>query len=255
VKGVLYSEWTKFTSLRSTAYTLAATALIGVGVTGLVAAGQARQYALADAADRADFDPSTIMRSFLLTQLTIGVLGVLVVTSEWATGMMRTSLTVVPGRGRLFAAKALVFTSVALVAGQAVGFSAFLLGQRLLASGDAPHLALGDPGVLRSVIGYGLYLALTGLLGVALGTLLRSTAGSLAALVAATLLVPAFMPALPRSWAEFMHKWWPPTAGTRVMALAPEAHSFGPWAGLTVLAGAVAAVTAVAVVVFRRRDV
>ncbi|GAA3391761.1 ABC transporter permease [Cryptosporangium minutisporangium] len=252
---VFHSEWTKLVSLRSTAYTLASTAVCGVGLAFLISAGQATEYTSGDAAARAEFDPAIGLRSILIAQLTLGVLGVLVVTSEWSTGMMRTSLVAVPRRGGLLAAKAGVFGGVALIVGELVGFVAFLVGQRTLADGGAPHLGLGEPGALRAAAGYGLYLAAIGLLGVALGTLLRSTAGALATLVGATLLIPAFTPALPTALADFLQTWWPPTAGLGILAVTPEPHGLGPWAGFGVLLGSVAVVTAIAAVVFRRRDV
>jgi len=172
---VLRSEWTKLRSLRSTVCTLLAAGVLAIGLSVLFANGAGRRL---DA--QGGFDPTAVsLQSFILVQLAISVLGVLVVTSEYGTGMIRTSLTAVPRRGRLLAAKALVFGAVALVCGQVVAFTSFLVGQAILNRTGLRDAALGEPGVLRAVIGCGLYLAMIGLLGVAVGVLTRTTAGAI----------------------------------------------------------------------------
>lgn len=256
VTDVLFSEWSKICSLRSTAYTLLATIALGVGLGLLFTAAGAAQYEDSSAADRLDFDPTaTSIKSYIIAQLAVGVLGVLVVTSEYATKMIMTSMVSVPRRSWLLGAKAAVFAAVALVVGQIVGFAAFFVGQPVLDARDAPSVSLGDPGVLRAVFGCGLYLAAIGLLGIALGTLLRATAGALAVLVSVTLLVPTLVTALPTSWETNVQKWWPTNAGSQIMAVHRDPDMFGPWAGYGMLCAWVALILAIAFAVFRTRDV
>jgi ABC-2 type transport system permease protein len=205
---LLRSEWTKLRSLRSTAYTLLALLGIGIGMSALVAAGTAGRYADLTPEELATFDPTMqSLQSFFLVQLVISVLGVMVVTSEHATGMIRTTLTATPRRGRLLAAKTLVFAGVALVVGQVQVFGAYLLGQAMLAAGGVPHTTLADPGVLRAVVGGGLYILVIGLLAVAIGTLVRATAGAVTVMVGVTLLVPALSSLLPE-WARPVLLFW-----------------------------------------------
>ncbi|MFI6376550.1 ABC transporter permease [Streptomyces sp. NPDC050546] len=253
---VLRSEWMKIRTLRSTTYTLLVTIGLGVGLGLLFTAAGAAGYGSGSAGDKASFDPTaTSVKSYILAQLALGQLGVLAVTSEYATGMMRTSLTAVPRRARLLGAKALVFCVVALVVGEIVAFAAFFAGQPVLRARDVPSASLGDPDVLRAVFGCGLYLAAIGLLGIALGTLLRATAGALAVLVSVTLLIPVISTALPGSWPNAVHKWWPTSAGSRIMAVHHDSEALGPWQGYGVLLAAVAVILAAAFVVLRRRDV
>jgi ABC-2 type transport system permease protein len=245
------SEWTKLRTLRSTAFTLLTAAVLAIGLSVLFANGMVRRAE----EDATEFDPTgASLQSFILVQLAISVLGVLVVTSEYATGMIRTSLTAVPRRHRVLAAKALVFSAVALVVGQVVAFASFLVGQAVLAGLTAAHVTLGDPSVLRAVVGCGLYLAMVGLLGVAVGVLVRATAGAVLVMVALTLLVPLLTPALPSSAAKAVGTYGPFGAGTRVMAVTDDPALLGPWAGFGVLCLWVAATLAAAFAVFRRRD-
>jgi len=249
------SEWTKVRTLRSTVWTVLVTMALGVGFGALLSLAGARKYAALAPADRAAFDPAQVsLAGHVMAQLAIAVLGVLVITSEYATGMIGPSLTVVPRRGRLLAAKAMVLTAVALVVGEIIGFGAFFVGQAVLAGQGAPHTALGAPHVLRAVLGAGLYLAVVGLLGVAVGTLVSATAGALAIMVAVTLLVPAFTPALPDSWARVVGRFWPTMAGERIMTARPGAHVLAPWTGFALLCAAVAVMLTVALHVFRTRD-
>ncbi|MBC6460171.1 ABC transporter permease [Actinomadura sp. HBU206391] len=250
------SEWTKVRTLRSTVWAVLATVVLGVGFGALLSLAGARRYTEMTTAERLGFDPAaTSLAGHLVAQLAIGVLGVLVITAEYATGMLQTSLAVVPRRGRLLAAKAVVFTVVALVVGEIVGFGAFFTGQYVLTGQEAPHTALSQDHVLRAVAGTGLYLAVVGLLGVAVGTLVRATAGALAIIVTVTLLVPAFVPALPGSWARVVGKFWPTMAGNRIMTVVHDPHVLAPWAGFGLLCAVVAVVFAAAVAVFRTRDV
>ncbi|GAA4526821.1 ABC transporter permease [Amycolatopsis samaneae] len=256
MNGLIRSEWTKLRSLRSTWLTLVGTAVLCVGLGTLIARGQASAHVRAAPADRPAFDPTALSLSgIFLAQLTIGVLGVLVMTSEYSTGMIQSSLTVVPRRGRLYVAKICSFGAFALLSGQVIGFASFLLGQALIAGAGAPHTTLADPGVFRAVVGSGLYLALLGLLGLALGAMVRATAGALALLVTITLLVRLVSATLPATWQQRVNQYWPTSAGTRITTVVPDSHSLAPWAGFGVLCAFTAACLLGGFALLRARDV
>jgi ABC-2 type transport system permease protein len=251
----LQSEWTKLASLRSTAYTLLAFVVLAVGLSLLISDGSADEYRLAPPVEQADFSPTGVgLFSLLFAQLAIVVLGVLVVTGEYATGMVRPSLTAVPRRGRWLASKAAVFGAVTLAAGWLTGFTMFAGSQAILAGQDVPSDSLGEPGVLRAVLGVGLYLTVLGLLAVAVGTLVRSTAGAISLLVAGVLILPNLAQLLPAALAEQVQRFWPTIAGFQIMAVEPDPAQLAPWPGFAWMCGFVAAMLAVAYAVLRRRD-
>jgi len=155
---VLRSEWTKLRSVRSTFWALTVTVVLGVGLGAVISAVTAHAYAKFSVSQKLSWDPTGVSQSgMLIAQLAIAVLGVLCISSEYSSGMIRTSLIAVPKRGRVLAAKSLVFAVVTFVVGEATSFTAFFVGQALI-SGRAPHAALGDPGVARAVVGAGLAL-------------------------------------------------------------------------------------------------
>jgi ABC-2 type transport system permease protein len=247
--NLLRSEWTKFRSLRSTWLTAAVTVLLGVGIGAMAAGVAARTYT------GEDWDPTAAgLTGLIVAQLAIGLLGVLVITNEYATGAIQPSLTAAPRRGRLLAAKAGVLAGAALLLGQLIGFASFFTGQAVIAGMDVPHATLSQPGVLRAVIGCGLYLAAVGLLGLGLGAVLRSTAGAIGALVSITWVIRALSGALPESWANWMDRYWPTTAGERITAVLRAPGELGPWAGYAILCGFVAAVCVAGYAVLRTRD-
>lgn len=255
VSGTLRAEWIKLRSLRSTWYTVASLFAAGLGITALATASASAEYAKATAAERAAWDPTGLsLKSFIVAQLIIGVLGVLVVTSEYATGLIQTSLTATPRRSRLLAAKVVLAAAVAVVAGQVLMFAAFLIGQGFLAGQRLPHVSLGDPGALRAVVGGGLYLAAIALLAVGLGTLIRATAGALAALVGIVLLVPAVTDLFP-SWMQWLFTFWPSRGAAAIFSGKLDPAYPDPWLNLAGLYVGVAVVLAVAFAAFRKRDV
>jgi ABC-type transport system involved in multi-copper enzyme maturation permease subunit len=255
VNHVLRSEWTKLRGLRSTWLTLLATAVIGVGIGALIAQANGLGYFDSTPEDQAVFDPTAVsLTSIILAQLVIGTLGVLAMSSEYATGSIQVSLTAVPRRGRLYAAKIVVFGALALVTGQVIGFSSFFLGQSLIAGTGAPTATIGQPGVLRAVIGCGLYLAMLGLLGLALGAIVRSTAGALGALVTITLLVRFVGTTLPAGLQEWVGKYWPITAGEKITAVVVAPDALPPWTGFGVLCGFTAALLLGGYTLLRSRD-
>lgn len=253
---LLRSEWVKFRSLRSLWWTLLAMVTLSVTVTLLVSSGEPADYAALSAEERREWDPTGLsLTSFFVGQLAVCLLGVLTVTSEYATGTIRTSLAAMPRRGRLLAAKTLVLAGVALAAGQVTSFACFLTGQAMIGRRDGtPTASLADPGAPGAVIGIGLYLAAIGLLAVAVGTLTRSTAGGLAVLVGVTLLVPATGELFP-SPVQKAFAYWPSLGGPEVRNLHPTAEYPDGWWNLAGMTAGVAAVLAVAFVVFRRREV
>jgi ABC-2 type transport system permease protein len=254
--NLLRSEWTKFASLRSTWLTAAVTILLGVAVGALAASGLASNYADLPAADRAVWDPTAnSLTAITVAQLAIGVLGVLVITGEYATGSIQPTMLAVPRRGRLLAAKAAVFAAVAVLLGQLIGFTSFLVGQSVFAGAGVPHATLDQPEVLRAVVGGGLYLAALGVLGLGLGTVLRSTAGAIGTLVTLTLLVRAVAQALPAQWRDWMNTYWPTAAGEQIFAVVRVDGALAPWPGFALLCGLVALAGALGYTLLRTRDV
>lgn len=251
---VVRSEWIKLARQRSTFWSLLSAMVLIVGLGAVFALAYGAFYDTSDEAERAAFDPTTISLSGVwFGQLAIGVLGVLMITSEYASGSIRSSLAAVPRRARLLAAKAVVFGGVTLLLGEVAAFAAFFVGQPLLAR-EAPHAAIGDPDVLRAIVGSGLYLAVLGLFCLAVGTVLRHTAGSIATVVAVVFIVPTITGSLPGVWQRTVSPWMPTNAGSALWEVVPLPHQLPPWAGFAVFVGYTVAVGALGVALFLRRD-
>jgi hypothetical protein len=251
---VLHSEWIKLRTLRSTFFTLLAALVALIGLGALFSAFTASHWPGMNPHERADFEPAlTSLRGYFLAQLAVGVLGVLVVTGEYATGMIRATLAAVPRRLPVLWAKAGLYAAVVWTVTTAGALASFLIGQGLLSS---RHIgtSLTAPGVPRVVFGAGLYLTVVGLLGVAIGALIRNTAGGIAALFGLLLVVPVLCEALPSSWANHVNQWLPSNAGQSLVTLHPEAHTLPPWTGFTVFALYALAALAGAAVLLKRRD-
>lgn len=229
------AEWTKLRSVRSTGWTLLTAVGLTVGFGALVGVSQMSSWDHLDRAEQLRFDPTSFSLSGLfLAQLAIGVLGVLIVTSEYATGQIRATLAATPQRRTVLTAKALALIGVLAVTGLAASVSAFALGQRIFAT-KGLDASLTDPGVLRAVIGGALYLTAVGLLGLGLGAILRRTAGAVAALVGLLVVVPLVTSFLPSSWNALIGKYLPAQAGMSVFRVVPDPNALTPWAGYTVL--------------------
>jgi ABC-type transport system involved in multi-copper enzyme maturation permease subunit len=260
--GVLSSEWTKLRTVRSTYWTLLAAVAGMIGLSALVCAIFVNKYPTMSAGDRAQFDPTSVsLVGVNLAALAIGVLGVLVIASEYSTGAIRTTLAAVPQRGTVLAAKAVVFGVVVLVVGLVSSLGAYFLGQAILSSGGLES-HLGDPGVLRVVLGAALYLTVLGLLALGIGTLIRHSAGAISALFGVILVLPGLVLLLPSSWNHAIAKFLPSNAGAAIAqsdavraGTAPgHGPELAPWVGLGLFALYAVAVLAVATVVLDRRD-
>jgi ABC-2 type transport system permease protein len=179
---------------------------------------------------------------------------VLVITSEYGTGMIRATLAAVPQRRLLLTAKTAVFTATALITGTASCLAAYLAFQAFLPAGDAMRTSLADPGVLRAVTGAGLYLTVLGLLGLGLGAVIRSSAGAIATLLG-LLFVPTLLASLlPQSWQDSIGGYLPMNVGEAIIVVHHEAHTLQPWPGLGVFSLYAATALAVGFVLITRRD-
>jgi hypothetical protein len=249
----LRSEWTKFRSVRSTYWTYLVAAVLGIGLAAMICAISASHYST-DPTLRFDWNPTDrSIRSLELAQLAFAVLGVLVVTAEYSTGMIRTSLAAVPRRVRMMTAKLVVFAVASVVIGEIIAFVSFLIGQ-LLIEGQAPSASLHDHLVLRVVIGSGLYLTLIGIMGGAFAVILRHAAAGIAVAVAMLFILPGVAFALPTSWSQPIEEYWPTNAGQEVTMMHHGAHHLAAWTGFGEMALFVAVVLAVGLFLLERRD-
>lgn len=252
----LAAEWRKLWAVRVTSMTVVSLPFVALLFAWLFSDGGGRGYADLIGAERIGFDPTAIsLQSHLMAQMVVGILGVLSITTEYSTGSIGTTAVAVPRRGILFAAKATVITTVALLAGTVTAFSSFWMGQVVIGSYGAPTANFTDPSVLRAIFGMGLYLALTSLLGLAVGTLLRSSAAALGTIVTAVLILPALSQNLPATVANVIARYWPNLAGSRIMTVVADPAFLTPWGGFSLLLAAVAVVTASAYVAMRIRDI
>jgi ABC-2 type transport system permease protein len=225
-RTVAQMEWRKLCTVRSTWWIVAAFAASMIGVAMLVLSHE--NYAQMSAADRASFDPThDSFIGLLLGQLLLGTLGVLAITTEFSSGMIRATFAAAPRRPLVLAAKATVLGAVTLAAGEISGFATFFAGQAALTA-PAPHASLGQPGVLRAVLMAGAYPALIALIGLGLGAFIRHTAGAICALVGVLFVLPLLFSPLGPSLQNAAQNFLPHPMANSLTAVKPLAHTLPP---------------------------
>lgn len=252
--GVIRSEWIKLRSLRSTWFSLLATVVIIIGLGTLFAWLHANRL-------RNGHDPGAIidatqisLRGVFLAQLAVGVLGVLVISGEYSTGMIRSSIAAVPHRQPILLAKAIVFASVVFVVSLVSTFIAFEFGQLAQAS-THEQASLSTPGAARAIFGGAIYLTLIGLLAIGLGFLIRNTAGAIAALFGVVLIAPLLAEALPTPYSTDVSKYLPLNTGTQILTTRDvDPNMLGPWTGIGVTALYVLVALVAGSLMLERRD-
>ena len=247
--GVVASEWLKFRSLRSTVLVLAA-AVAAMVVFGGVIAFNTRNPAGLDPEDVVASGP---LQGYYLGQLLMAALGVLVVSGEYSSGMIRATFAAVPTRTPVLIAKTVVFTVVVGISMVAASVAAFLVAQAVL-SGHRPTYSLSDGSTLRVVVGTGVYLTLIGLLGSALAWVARSTPGALIATYAVILVLPILFELVFPSWGDYIAAYLPTGAGQSFSTNLPQPHALSPWTGLALMAAWVTAAMVAAGAVLKRSD-
>jgi ABC-type transport system involved in multi-copper enzyme maturation permease subunit len=279
--GVLASEFTKLRSVRSTYWTIGALLIISVGLSAAIAAGTAADLH-SNPGDKAGFDATQVSLGafFYLGQLIIAVLGAMAITSEYSTGMIRTSLTAMPRRGTVFLSKLLAFTGVALVVSLVTSFLAFFVGQAVLSgSGVSASLfhsttvpiAAQETGnsvkfagtfvvtssdVLTAVIGIALFVTAGAVIAFGLGAIIRHTAGAIASAIGLLFVLPIIIQLLPHTWRWDLMRFLPDGAGQVLSTTVgtPNEHLWSAWPQFGVTAIWALALVGVGAYLFRTRD-
>jgi ABC-type transport system involved in multi-copper enzyme maturation permease subunit len=250
---VIRSEWTKLRSVRSTRWALFTGVLATIGIAALACAIAGHHYAQMRPEEQANFHPLEVnLAGVQLAQLAIGVLGVLVITAEYSTGMIRSSFTAVPKRLPVLWGKAIVYGLTLLALMIPSVLVAFVVGEALF-SRHHINIPFSHPGVARAVIGAGLYLTVVGLFGLGLGAIFRNTAGGISAFAAIMFVLPPLMNVLPSSWNHAASPYLPLAAGEAILSITPG-NNLSPWVGFALFCGYAAAALAVAAVLLIRRD-
>ena len=248
--SVMHAELTKFRSVPSTAWSLlsAVALIIGSGVL------YSMVRVTRPPADPAGFDAVGVSLAGLqVAQFAVGVLGVLVITSEYASGLIRTTLAAVPRRTPVLWGKAAVLAAAIFALGLPAVVVAFLAGQSVL---SAEHLdvSLRVPGVARAVVGAASYLVVVALVGLGLGAILRRTAGGVAAVIAVLIGPQLLTGFLPTELADDVYRWLPSPAGLAVTTTRPDSSLLPPWTGLAVFLFCAATLLTLGAWCLRRRD-
>ncbi|MFB6844368.1 ABC transporter permease [Streptomyces sp. NPDC056373] len=253
VTQVVRSEWTKIRSVASTVWTLSLVVVVTVALGMLISALSKNEFDSMNARDRAQFDPTFIsFAGMSLGQLAMIVFGVLVVSNEYSTGMIRTSLAAVPRRGSFLFSKIAVAGGLALLVGLVTSFAAFFLGQAMLGSHRAE---IGDPGVLRAVLGGGLYMALIAMFSMGVAAMLRSPMLSLGILMPFFFLISNILGNVDAT--KKVGRFLPDQAGSKIMQVVTPIDDdtpYGPWGGLGIMGLWVLVALAGGYVLLRKRD-
>jgi ABC-2 type transport system permease protein len=258
LSGALRSEWTKIRSVRSTLWSIATMAAIAIGLNALIGwLAVDRRWSSMSPGDRAGLLASPLEQilsgPMSIAQFAVAVIGVMTISSEYATGMIRSTLQAQPRRITVLGAKIIVLGALMLAVGEILSFGAYIVGKAVI----APHVPvhLDDPGVLRAVIGAGLYIAVLALFSLAAGAIVRHTAGAITSVLGLMLVISNLTGLLPDSWGHHVNAWMPTNAGSLVYQqfVAPK-HLLTAWQGLGVFAAETAVLMIVAAYLLRRRD-
>jgi ABC-2 type transport system permease protein len=252
--NVLRSEWTKLWSLRSTRWSLLVSFIAMAGLGPLIAAVQMSRWSQLRPQDRLTYDAiNTGVGGYHLAQLAVGVLGVLVISGEYSTGMIRSSMMTVPRRLPVLWAKLIVFAAVTFVLMLIASLISFFAVQAIVTQHHVQH-SIGDPGALRTVIGGALFLTVLAVMCVGIGGVLRNTAGGIAVFVGLLFVLPGISAILPSSVNDAISPYLPLNAGTTIAAHSfDNSHHLGVWGGFALFCGyAVIAVAGAAVSLIRR---
>jgi ABC-2 type transport system permease protein len=253
---VARSEWTKLRSLRSTRWALLVTLLLIVGIGILACTVFESRWPNLSPQDKARFLIHRLRINLAgvgIAQLSVGVLGVLVISGEYSTGMIRSTFAAVPKRLPVLWAKVAVFAAVTFAVTLPAVVVVFFAGQGIL-SGRHLQISFSDPGVARAVIGAALFLTVMGVFGLGIGAIVRHTAGGIVALVGIMFVLPPILGLLPSSWSDAINPYLPSNAGGSIWTVTPDPHTLSPWAGFALFCGYAAASLAIAAVLMRRRD-
>jgi hypothetical protein len=248
---VVLSEWTKLRSLRSTLWSLGVAALLTVGLPTLVAFIRTTRH------PEHGHGPTPLEVASIgvnVSQLAIAVLGVLLITGEYSTGMIRSSFCAVPTRLPVLWAKLGVYAVVTFLLTLPCVVGAFFASQAILARKNLLQISFSHPGVERAVVGGAVYLTLVGLFALALGAIIRNTAGGISAFAAIFFVIPPLLNILPTSWNNAIAPWLPDSAARAVFQLTHDSHSLAPGPGLALFCGYLAVTIAAAAVLLRLRD-
>ncbi|MGW2704187.1 ABC transporter permease [Streptomyces sp. NPDC001340] len=252
-RQVIRSEWTKIRSVASTVWTLSLAVVVTLAIGTLISALSRSQYSNMPLRERLSFDPTVIsFAGMTLGQLAMIVFGVLVVSNEYSTGMIRVSLAAVPRRGTFLFSKIAVAGALALAVGMVTSFAAFFLGQAML---GGLGTRIDDPGVLRAVIGGGLYMALIAMFSMGIATMLRSPMLSLGILMPFFFLISNILGNVDAT--KKVGRFLPDQAGSRIMQVVPTVGDdtpYGPWGGLGIMALWVIAAVAGGYALLKHRD-
>jgi ABC-type transport system involved in multi-copper enzyme maturation permease subunit len=242
--------------VRSTVWSFAILVVAVIGFTALFTFLTVQQWSQMNTADQAqarlDPVPQILGSGLFLGQLAICVLGVLVASSEYTTGMIRSTLLASPHRLRMLAAKCVVFTVPVLIIGEVLSFASYGIGKSILAS--KVHTSLSDPHVTRAVIGEGLYLAVLGLFALAIGQLIRHTAGAITTVIALVLVLVPLAGLLPGNIGKHVSAYLPTNAGQQIMQIYPKDQILSAWQGFGVFGLWTAVLLAVAAWLLVKRD-
>jgi hypothetical protein len=254
---VVRSEWTKLHTLRSTRWSLLAASVLTIGLPLLFAAVLSSRWGHLSPQERAGHRHAPLniaLAGVNVSQLAIAVLGVLVITGEYATGMIRATFSAVPKRLPVLWAKTVVYALVAFALMLPSVLIAFFASQAILARHDIEQISFSHPGVARTVIGGAAYLMLVGIFALAIGAIVRNTAGGIATFAAIFFVIPPLLNILPTSWNNAINPYLPDSAGRSIISLNHGAHSLAPAPGLALFCGYTALVIAIAAALLVRRD-
>ncbi|MEO5664383.1 MAG: ABC transporter permease subunit [Nocardioides sp.] len=232
------AEWIKMRSLRSTGWALLALVMVSVGLSVMATSLYMSKWSSLDQADRDHLltDPVGLILqpTAIYGQIAVCVLGALMIASEYATGTIRVTMLAQPRRPAVLLAKATVLAGVVMVVGELIAVTSFLIGQRVLA--ERADVSLGDPGVLRAIIGTGLYLAAMALFSLGVGTAIRHTGTAIATILGTVLVLPPLTSLLPGRLGHYLSTYLPGEAGQQLLSVGDGSGSWVmPWQGFAAL--------------------